>query len=284
MYYGLIGISVIMFGFSFFFNGRYESEKGGGIRATIEFSLISAAVGGVILFFIDGLRFEFTWFSFAIAMLSALNGIAFTFCSMKALGRINLSLYSLFSMLGGMALPFVAGICFFEEELTLAKGVCFVIITVALAITVKRGDKKGGFIYYAGIFVLNGMSGVLSKIFQASSLEKTSDTGFSLLAALLSVGVCLISLLFLPTDGQRFRWKPFLYAGGNGVFNRVANLFLLIALSHVSASAQYPLVTGGVMIVSTVISAFTSKKPTSREIAAVILSFIGIIAMVLIPI
>ena len=285
MYYGLIGISVVMFGFAFYFNGKYENIKGGGLRATVVFSLISALVGSVILFFMNGMRFEFTPFSFLIALLSAINAILYTFCSLKALGRINLSLYSLFAMLGGMALPFAMGILFFEEGLTLSKILCFATITLALTMTVSKGESKGGFLYYAGIFILNGMSGVLTKLFQASAFEKTSDMGFSLLSALLSVGICVLALPFLQkAERSEFSVKAILYAGGNGAFNRVANLLLLIALSHVPASAQYPMVTGGVMIVSTVISAFTANKPTKKEVAAVILSFIGIILLIAIPI
>ena len=41
-----------------------------------------------------------------------------------------------------MALPFVQGIIFYGEKLTLAKGVCFVIITVALILTIEKGEKK----------------------------------------------------------------------------------------------------------------------------------------------
>jgi drug/metabolite transporter (DMT)-like permease len=49
------------------------------------------------------------------------------------------------------------------------------------------------------------------------------------------------------------------------------------------ASAQYPFVTGGTMIVSTVISLFTDKKPSKKEIIAVALSFIGIVLLIALP-
>ena len=50
------------------------------------------------------------------------------------------------------------------------------------------------------------------------------------------------------------------------------------------ASVQYPFVTGGVMIVSTIISAITGKAPSKRELLALTLSFLGIMALVLIPV
>ena len=65
-----------------------------------------------MLVIINGFRLEFTPFTFVIALLAAINSIVFVFCSIKALDSINLSLYSLFSMLGGMVLPFLQGIFF----------------------------------------------------------------------------------------------------------------------------------------------------------------------------
>ena len=48
------------------------------------------------------------------------------------------------------------------------------------------------------------------------------------------------------------------------------------------ASVQYPFVTGGTMIVSTVISFLLGQKPSKREIFAIALSFLGILALVFI--
>jgi len=58
---------------------------------------------------------------------------------------------------------------------------------------------------------------------------------------------------------------------------------LLVALLNLDSSVQYPFITGGVMIVSTIISVFTPKKPTKKEIIAVILAFIGILLLVIKP-
>ena len=69
---------------------------------------------------------------------------------------------------------------------------------------------------------------------------------------------------------------------GNGILGCVANLLLLISLAHLPASAQYPFVTGGVMIMSTALCFFTSKKPRARELVSVALAFAGMLALVLI--
>ena len=74
--------------------------------------------------------------------------------------------------------------------------------------------------------------------------------------------------------------RPALDMAAYGAVNRVANFLLLLSLAHLPASAQYPFVTGGVMIVSTLISFFTPQKPSKKELLAVALAFAGIILLV----
>ena len=123
----------------------------------MEYSLIGAVVGLITLVIINGMMIEYTTFSLIMALASTINGFVFTFCTFKALKTINLSLYSLFSMLGGMLLPFIQGILFFGEEFTVAKFISVGVIALALILTVEKGKRKNGTIYYIGIFVLNGI-------------------------------------------------------------------------------------------------------------------------------
>lgn len=284
LYYGIITIAVLMFSVNFFFSQLFQKSYGNGIRDAFVLSVGSNLIAGIFLLVMNRFQIEITGFTFLMALVTALNGIAFTFCSLKALGKINLSLYSVFSMLGGMALPFVAGIFFFDEALTAGKAVCFLIIVAALLLTVEKGGgKRGGCLYYAGIFILNGMSGVISKIYQSGPYAKASATGYSLLSSLLTVGISLIFLAVLKGEKKKLNKAALLSMAGNGILNRTGNLLLLVALAHLPASAQYPFVTGGVMIFSTLIAYFTPNKPSRKEVFTVILSFIGILALVIFP-
>ena len=280
LYYGVLLAAVTMFSFQFLFNGIFEKEYGNGLRAMLVFSAGSSLVGFLILFVINGFRFEFTWFSALMAFLAALDSIGYTYFSLKSLGRINLSLYSMFSMLGGMILPSVVGILFYNEELTVGKGICYALLMLSLLLSSKKGEKKSGYIYYMGVFVLNGMSGVLSTIFQNAPYEKTSAAGYSMLIALTALVICLVFLPFVKESGERLTKKAVVSMGGYGVLCRVGNYLLLIALAHLPASAQYPFVTGGVMIISTIISLFTKNKPSKREITGVAISFAALVILV----
>ena len=282
MYYGLLTLSVVMFGVGFFLNDRYQKESGSGLCDTLTFTLFSNLAGLIILLIINRFRLDFTPFTLLMAGLATLNSIAFSFCSLKAFEHINLSLYSIFAMLGGMVLPFVVGIVFYDEPLTVANATCLVLIAAALALTLKRGEKKNGFLYYVGVFLLNGLSGVLSKGFQSAPYAKASAASYSIWMAALAVAVCALLLLSLHKRMQRPSGKALLYTLGCGSVNKVANLFLLLALAVLPASVQYPFVTGGTMIVSTLIGLLLGQRPTKREIGAIALSFIGILALIFI--
>jgi len=284
LYYGLILISVVMFGANFALNNQYRKRMGSGFFPSFFLATLSSLAGVLVLFPINGFRFEYALFPQLMALAATTNSLFLNFCSLKTLGKVNLSLYSLFMMLGGMALPSVAGVLFFEEGMTWAKGICYVFILVSLLITVEKSGQKGGGIYYAGVFVLNGMSGVISKIYQAADYEKISSSGYSLLCALTTLVVASsLALIFYPSYRKNFRKSAVPFGLCSGGVNRVANLFLLIALSHVHASVQYPMVTGGTMIVSTIIACFSESKPTKKQWVAVGLSFVGILLLVTLP-
>ncbi len=296
MYYGLIVLSVVMFGGCFALKDVYGKQRGRSIRASLQYSLIGSVAGLAVLLPINGFSVAITPFAVILAALSALNGFAFSFCSFKALETINLSLYSLFSMLGGMLLPFLQGIIFYDEPFTLAKAVCIILILSALLLTLnKSGTKKrGGEIYYALVFVLNGMSGIISKIFAsapeewktASSGIVVSSAGYSVLASACSLVMAAALLPLFPRHKEEGSLSaPSIAVGAlSGAINKVANWFLVFALAHgIASSVQYPMVTGGTMIVSTVICFFGKSKPTKREVLSVALAFLGLLALFIIP-
>ena len=281
MYYGIIMIAVLMFSMQFLFHQRFQKEYGSGLRPLLVFVLGYNIAGLIVLLVINGFRIEFTWFTLLLATLWSINGLVLSFCSFKAFEKVNLSVYSLFSQLGGMMLPFFAGVFLFDEKLTLGSVLCFVLVLISLLFTVKRGSGGSYLIYYAGIFVLNGMAGVLSKWFAAAPYEKTSSAGYSILSAAVAACLAAVVLIFVKGDRLKLSVRGATNMFGYGVLNKIGNFLLLIALAHLPASMQYPMVTGGVMICSTIICFFTHQKPGKREIASLVLSFVGILALVL---
>ena len=297
IYYGLIVLSVVMFGGGFALQDVYRKKRGSNLKISMESACIGSLAGLIVLLIVNGFSLSCTWFTLLMAMLSALNGIAFTFCAFKALDYINLSLFSLFSMLGGMVLPFFQGILFYGEGFTVATGVCVVFICIALACTVEKGDGKKGSIFYIGIFLLNGMAGVLSKLFTASTLPKTNAAEYTVWVSIVTVVLSGITWWILSSGekaktenaqqeslDKKVLYQSYAIGALYGAINKVANFLLVLALAHVDASVQYPMVTGGTMIVSTLLCCLSEKKPSKKEILSVFLAFVAMLALFLIPV
>ena len=283
MYYLIISAATVLFGLGFLCNKKYEQSAGNTLKALCVFNIGCSFVGLIALLIINKFTFETTTFTVILASIAALSDMLYCFCAIRSLGKINLSMFSVFAMLGGMALPFAQGILFYGEELTLGKILCFVFIFISLLLTIRKDEKiKSGIPYYIGVFILNGMSGVYSKFFAEADYSKTSEAGYSMWIAVM--GVILPSLILPFVRKEKLVLKPVSYGaiGLYGVLMKTANLLLLIALAHIPASAQYPMVTGGVMISSTLLCFFTDNKPSKRDILSVIIAFAGIMLLVLV--
>lgn len=286
-YYALIIAAVILFGFNFALNDVYRKVRGSTVKASLEATFFGGIIGMFILIVLNGFDLVFTPFLLIMSFVAALNGFAFTFCGFKALNSINLSLYSLFSMLGGMMLPFIQGILFYGEKITLAKVLCFLFICAALILTVEKGEKRKGMIYYVGIFVLNGMSGVISKIYTTAPFARGNATTYSVMTAAWGVvvsGILILTLFRKYNEEKRLSIRSVGVAAATGTLNKVANFMLVISLVHVENTVQYPMVTGGVMIVSTVICFFGKNKPKRKDIISVSLAFVGLLILFILPI
>ena len=126
---------------------------------------------------------------------------------------------------------------------------------------------------------------MLSKVYTVSMLPKASAAGYSILICLCTAcAAALLLPLFRKQDVPGLTVKSTVIGMLSGAGNKVANFFLIIALSHVDASVQYPMVTGGVMIVSTLLCCFGPRKPSRRELMSVLVGFAGMLALFMIPI
>lgn len=294
MYYALIMIAVTMFSIQFYCNKEYQKICGSGFFPSMVLTFGGSIAGLIALLVINKFNVGVTPFTLFMAFFNSINGILCTLCSQKALAHINLSLFSIFSQLGGMAIPFITGIIFFDEDLTSGKFICLITIVIAMFLSLDMKGKKGsGFavLYYLGIFTFNGMAGFLSKIFTSAPFEKADAASYSILHIAITVILSgIIIFCMVLKDGKKtsspvkeFRLTPpaVLWMSGGTVLNKVANFLLLIALANLPASVQYPMVTGGIMIVSTLLCYLTPNKPSLKEIFAVILSFAGIMCLVI---
>lgn len=111
MYCFLITLSALLFSFQFAMNSGFQKEEGAGWSSSLRFSFYSSLAGALLLFCINGFRLRVSPFSLCVAAVYAAVCVALNFSSVKAFENADLSVYSVFSMIGGMVLPFLYGVC-----------------------------------------------------------------------------------------------------------------------------------------------------------------------------
>ncbi len=290
MYYLLIVIATILFSGQFILNRGFQRLNGSSLQTSLRFSSQMSIVVCISMLLINLVNSVKNGTSFQIqiepvfiivGIVQAASTVFASYCAIKAFKTANLSVYSMFSMLGGMLLPFVYGIAFAGEAITVAKLVCLVLIFVA--ITYDRDSFKsnpGAFKFYIAVFILNGMNGVYAGFLKSMAGDYNKQSYLAVMNIFVFVITFILYFLTfkkLPLPNK----KELKYSVGYGVCNGVANLLLLIALGHVNASVQYPIVTGGVMVFSTIVAALQRDHVKKKTIIATVIAFIATVAIIL---
>ncbi len=281
--YLMIIVADILFATQFLFTKLYEKRNAEGLTTSLNFSLGSNAVICLMTLCLMGFKVEFTPFSLGMAFLMACTSLSLAYFSIASLAHINLSLYSVFMMLGGMLIPFLYGIIFLNEGMTLGKAICVVLIFVSLFLGVDKSPaKKGAGKYYAAVFVLNGVFGVWGKIHQIHPEINTSTQNVLFLSC--AMVMIIAALLILITSGPKGfaplkDKKSLACMGGYGISNGVAEMLSMTAMIALPASVQFSLVTGGVMVVSAVISILCREKQSVKSILAIAFALLAMIVV-----
>ncbi len=274
--------SAFLFSSSFLCNKLFGKERGKGLRTSVEYIFFVSVVTCLSMLTISGGRPELTLFSFLLAVVYAANNFALTYFGIKALQHANLSVYSMFMMLGSIVIPSSVGVAFYDEALSHFKLLCFVCIFVALYLSTSKGQSnKKALVYYALVFTLNGMAGVISKVHQsfADMNVPTESFLFTSGAIRLTVSGAFLVYFYCKKKQATPGIKACALGLGGGLLNAVGNYFNLYALIDIPVTVHSVVTTGMVLIGSALIGLCIREKLTLRggislgfAIAATVLS------------
>lgn len=280
-------IAALLFSVQFLFQKAYQRKEWESLSSAFLFSGIYAAVGMAYLLIATGFRLEFSLFSLGLAVVYGTAVLACTYCSVNALKNTDISTFSAFMMLGGMLLPFVSGLTFFHEPLTYAVFLCCALIILALLLEylAKKGAEKKTLKYCFIVFILNGLCGVLSKTheyFTAANIDSMSYMFYGYAA------VVVIVFAYYLIKGKAPKPKKavsLIYCGLYSAATTVANLLTLFALKVLPASVNYPFLTGGTMLFSTLIGVFLLKeKIKPLNVVAIAAALLAVVLLVVLPV
>lgn len=280
MMYALLTVAALLFAMQFLFNQQFRKLNGDGDDSTVVFAGYTHGISFLIMLILSGFRLEFTWFSVLIAAIYALVVLGYNYASLKSFATANLSVFSIYAMLGGMLLPLAYGVIFCNEKLNVFKIFCIILIGIATALSFEKSTTKGNNLkYYLGVFVLNGMVGVLSKIHQSDSSLAVDSKSFMATVNVFVFVICLAYQLIKNKKIAMPSLKSFGAIGAHAFCNGIGNLLCLIALVSLPASVQFPITTGGVMVFSTIISLIRKEKPSPKTLISTAIAFVSTVLM-----
>lgn len=289
-YYLLIAFASLLFSINTYFNKTYQKNEGESFEKLMLFMWVSSIFGIFIMLCLSGFKVKIDSFAVFMAILNSIAHLICTIIAMKCMSKVNLSLYSLFIMSGGMILPTLYGFAFNSEDLRLTKSICILFLIVALFISVGKLSDCKGLPYCIAVFFANGMYGVITSIYKTKSTVNIPDANYNMYVLFCSFIISSAMLLFILPRYKKEHDKSlfvlnkpkqsysaaFFYILSNGI----GNFLLLLALSNgVEVSIQYPVITGGTMIFSTVLSILLKEKVAKRNLISVAIAFVGLLAV-----
>ena len=139
IYFVLLFLAALIFASQFFVTRQYQLRNGTGFLSSVKLSFF-AYLTIAIFFFVKGcltagrLNFGFTWFTFGITLLIAVVSLSCVYMGIKVLAVGDMSIYSVFMMLGSIILPsFVDLVFYYEpEKLSWLKAVALGLMIIAI--------------------------------------------------------------------------------------------------------------------------------------------------------
>ena len=210
-----------------------------------------------------------------------------TVAGFRTLAIGNVSTYTLVLQLGGLIIPFLYGMLLGGDDNTWQKWVCIVLIVGALAVNTewKKGkSSREALLWYGLLFLLNGAACVVLAIHQKTpnpfGAAAVDAKAFTMLYMLFTSFFAFVIFLVLRIKDGKEKNAPrhgldFAYSAGYGAFYGVANLLIALCLSHIEPSAQFPIITGGSIIIAGLVGLFFKEKITLRFVIAAVLVVAG---------
>jgi len=281
--YILLLFADVLLALSFVSQKVFQKRDGNSDLSGIFFTMTVGFCSAVIFFIISGFNINITLYSVLMATIQTALVTIYTILSFKVLKNGNLALYTLFLMTGGMILPYIFGVMFLDEELTVLRSIGLLFITAAVILS-NTGIKKPSKIQVvlcSLIFFLNGFVSIVSKIHQVEQVFNTveSDSFVFLTSLIKAVALFPVYLILKKKSLDTYRPDlkkvlPIIVLAS--IFSGISYMLQLIGASTISATVVYPLITGGSIILSSVAGFLILKeRPTKQQIISVLICFIG---------
>ena len=307
MYYLiLVGATLLLAG-NFVANKVYQSKCGTGIKTGLFFNLGISVIALILFLCLSKFKVAFTPFSFLMTAGVSICAMAYTIIGFRIMKKGNMAIYTLFLMSGGTVLPYLFGLIFLGEQVSVLRiiGIVLIILAIVLANISKEKLDFKMLLSCIAVFILNGVLGIFSSLNQKGAdlygFETIDSYSFIVYGNLVKIGVSLVALAVLFI-AQKLRKNDTseekddatankksdtldkktiviiaLTIVASAIFDGIGYLLQLTALPHLPASVQYPFLTGGSMIATTLAGiVFFRDKPKKMTLISIALCFVSL--------
>lgn len=289
IYVIMIFLAAVGYAVNFALTKVYQLNQGNTPEIGIVFNSLVGIVGFLIYFAICGFKIEITVFSLIIAVLLTLFVGIYTIIGFKIMSIGSMAVYTVFLMLGGMTLPYFYGIIFLGESVTLTKVIALLLMITAIVLQNDKSDDKQKLFFYLlciFVFILNGLTSIASKIHQIDLGFKTvSENEFIVLKNLIRALMFGGMLPFFKNgNGKILSIKPKMYVVIvlSGVVSSTAYLLQIICASHIPATMQFPVMTGGTIMFTAILGlVLFGEKINKRQVTGLIICLVATILFVI---
>ena len=271
LFYAFALLASVLLAAEFGFSKKYQLAEGSAPAAVLRFNVISGLASAGIMWAFSGFRLEWSGFSFLLAAGMGLCCVGYTLLGFHVLKLGGMALYSTFLMTGGMVLPYLFGISFLGEPLTLLRTLGILAMLAAVTLSNSREKRFSGKLLAlcTGVFILNGIVSILSKCHQITGrYETVSSVQFVICSALLWCK-------YRPLWNMR-KASSFPVAVGAALISAISYLVQLICAKYLPASVLYPMITGGSVVFSAFAGLLCFRERLSKgQLFSIVLCMAG---------
>lgn len=274
MEYIMLTSAALLLVMDFSMNKIYQSLRGTSLNSSLFFNLILGLATAIIFFVINRFKLSASPYSALAALLMGAMTMTYNIIGLRILKQGSMAIYSLFLMIGGMALPYVWGLAFLNETFSTVRTIGLVLIIGGVILSNFSGEKINlkQICMCLAVFVLNGLVSIVSKMHQIeANYQCVSTIEFIILGGIFKFFISGILLIFLRSKGGQIYEKnnfskSLLIIISSAVISGSSYFLQLYGAKSLPATVLYPFVTGGSIVFSALADTTFFKERLSRKL------------------
>lgn len=284
MQYVMLVVAALLLAVDFALNKTYQKLKGTSLKSGLGFNSLLGLFTAIVFFIINGFKTDFSVYSFILAALMSGFAMCYNIIGFKLLKSGTMAMYTLFLMVGGMCVPYIFGLLFLNEPLSVLRTAALIVMLIGIIFANISNEKVNlkQMAMCITVFILNGLVSVISKLHQIElRFDTINATEFVLLGGFFKFIFAGIIYLFTKKHIEEKREKKactlsLVIIVASAVAGGGAYLMQLLGAESLPATVLYPFVTGGSIVASSLVGVIFFKEKLSKSlIVGVVLCFIG---------